>query len=98
MGPLIKILIGALLLIVPLALYAYDFVTPGPVIQVWKVQLNPLASLWTLIQGGIPPFVMLIGLFVVWLELDEWRIEQELKREEEKAKEEKPQRRGKKKE
>jgi len=82
----LKILIGVILLVAPLALYAYDFVTPGPVIQVWRLQLNPLASLWTVIQGSIPPLIALIGLFVVWLELDEWRIEKELRAEEEKEK------------
>jgi hypothetical protein len=37
----------------------------------------------------LPPFLMLIGLFIVWLELDEWRIEKELKAEEKKRKKKK---------
>ncbi len=82
----VKILIGVALLVAPLALYAYDFITPGPMIQILGIQLSPLASLWTMIQGGAIPLVALIGLFVVWLELDELRIEKELKAEEEKEK------------
>ena len=32
----------------------------------------------TVVNGAIPPLIFLIGLFVVWLELDELRIESEL--------------------
>ncbi len=35
-------------------------------------------DLITIINGGLPPLIFLIGLFVVWLELDELRIEKEL--------------------
>ena len=50
------------------------------------------------LTGVIPPFLILLGLFVVWLEMDEMKAEKELKREEEKAKkaEEKPKPRKKK--
>ena len=74
---ILKLLIGVLLLVVPLGLYAYEIMGGeiGAGIYLWK-------SLWTVIQGTIPPFIMLIGLFVVWLELDEWRIEKELRIEE----------------
>ena len=84
MHPLGKMLIGIILLLVPLGLYAYEY-TVGSV----HPRLNLLSSLWTVIQGIIPPFLMLIGLFVIWLELDEWRIEKELKAEEEKEKKKK---------
>ena len=36
------------------------------------------------LTGVIPPFLILIGLFVVWLELDEIKAEKELKAEEKK--------------
>lgn len=92
MHPLIKVLIGLVLLVAPLALYAYDFMKVSP-IQITllgkTIKLTPLASLWTVLQGSVPPFVALIGLFIVWLELDEWRIEKELKKEEMKEKKEK---------
>lgn len=85
MNTLIKLLVGVLLLVIPLGMYAYEFMNgmkgvPLPfklgTVKLWE-------SLVTLLVGSIPPFVMLIGLFVVWLELDEWRIEKELKKEEE---------------
>lgn len=40
----------------------------------------------TVVNGALPPIVFLIGVFVVWLELDEIRIERELATEEKKAK------------
>ncbi|MFH8080393.1 MAG: hypothetical protein QXO84_00730 [Candidatus Aenigmatarchaeota archaeon] len=92
MNTWVKILIGLLLLGLPLALYAYDLMTAGPVIEFnilgRKIQLSPLRSLLIVIEGTVPPFIALIGLFIVWLELDELRIERELKAEEEKEKEE----------
>ena len=90
MGPLIKLLVGVVLLVVPLALYAYDFMTPGAVLSVTLVgktiRLKMLESLSIVLQGTIPLFVALVGLFIIWLELDEWKIEKELKTEEEKSK------------
>jgi len=91
--PLVKVLIGLVLLVLPLALYIYDFVNTGAVVDISllgkNLELRPLSSLWTVLQGSIPPLVALIGLFIVWLELDEWRIERELKAEEEKEKKKK---------
>lgn len=42
-----------------------------------------------LLNGGLPPLVILIGIFIVWLEWDEWKIERELAAEEKKAKKKK---------
>ncbi len=90
---LVKVLIGLVLLVLPLVLYVYDFVNEGPVVNMSvagkNLELTPLRSLWTVLQGTVPPFMALIGLFIVWLELDEWRIERELKAEEEKEKKKK---------
>ncbi|NCN38773.1 MAG: hypothetical protein COY38_03695 [Candidatus Aenigmarchaeota archaeon CG_4_10_14_0_8_um_filter_37_24] len=89
MGAMIKLLIGVVLLVVPLGMYAYEIMNGVgnginiPVIGTVKLW----QSLVTLLVGSIPPLVMLIGLFVVWLELDEWRIEKELKKEEPKEEE-----------
>ncbi|MEM5799075.1 MAG: hypothetical protein QXZ43_00170 [Candidatus Aenigmatarchaeota archaeon] len=92
MNPWLKIVLGLVLLGVPLALYAYDLMTPGPVIEFQllgrTIQLSPVRAFLTVIEGTIPPFIALIGLFIVWLELDELRIERELKQEEEKEEEE----------
>lgn len=43
-------------------------------------------DLKVLLNGGIPVAAFLIGLFIVWLEMDELRIEKELKTEEKKKK------------
>jgi hypothetical protein len=39
----------------------------------------------TVVMGVVPALIFLIGLFIVWLELDEIKIERELKKEEEKV-------------
>jgi len=87
MNPWLKIVLGLVLLGVPLALYAYDLMTPGPIVEFQvlgrKLQLSPIRAFLTVLEGTIPPFIALIGLFIVWLELDELRIERELKQEEE---------------
>jgi len=97
MNPWLKIVLGLILLGAPLALYAYDLMTPGPVVELKllgrSVQLSPVRAFLTVLEGTIPPFIALIGLFIVWLELDELRIERELKQEE--TEEEKPKRKKK---
>jgi cytochrome c-type biogenesis protein CcmH/NrfF len=55
-------------------------------IQLYGVNLPLLSSLKTILLGIVPPFLIVIGLFIIWLELDEWKIEKELKAEEEKEK------------
>jgi hypothetical protein len=70
MHPLAKILIGVLVVVGSIA---------------WIVRFS-LVDLMTVLNGAIPPFVFLIGVFIIWLEFDEWRIERELRAEEEKAK------------
>ena len=84
MHPLGKMLIGIILLLLPLGLYAYEYTTGTKTIYGIRVPL--LSSLKTVLLGIIPPFLIIIGLFIIWLELDEWRIESELKAEEAKAK------------
>lgn len=86
MHPLTKLLIGVILLLVPLGLYAYEFMYGTYLFSGARYELHLLRSLWTVLQGTIPPFLIVIGLFIIWLELDEWRIEKELKAEEKKAK------------
>ncbi len=87
MHPLAKMLIGIILLLVPLGLYAYEYTT-GPK-TIYGIYVPLLSSLKTVLLGVIPPFLIVIGLFIIWLELDEWRIEKELKAEEEKEKKKK---------
>ena len=58
--------------------------------SVWVVLSYPewglLPAFITVIKGIAPALVFLLGLFIVWLELDELRIEKELATEERKAK------------
>jgi len=85
MHPAIKMLIGIIFLIVPLGLYAYEFMY-GEHFSILGINVYLLKSLWTVLQGIIPPFFIVIGVFIIWLELDEWKIEKELKTEEKKEK------------
>ena len=54
----------------------------------WAVLANPewglLPAFVTVLKGIVPVMVFLLGLFIVWLELDEMRIEKELASEERK--------------
>ena len=84
MHPLGKMLIGIILLIVPLGLYAYEYTTG--IKTIYGIRVPLLSSLKTVLLGIIPPFLIIIGLFIIWLELDEWRIEKELKAEERREK------------
>ena len=84
MHPLAKLLIGIILLLVPLGLYAYEYTTG--IKTIYGIRVPLLSSLKTVLLGVIPPFLIIIGLFIIWLELDEWRIEKELKAEEKKEK------------
>jgi len=83
----IKILIGLLLIIGSIA-----WIAKAPSCSVWlsKVGINippntALNDFLTVLNGAIPPLVCLLGIFIVWLEIDEWRIERELEKEERKA-------------
>lgn len=48
-----------------------------------------LADLVTLLNGAIPVIVFLLGIFIIWLELDELKIERELAKEEKKSRKKK---------
>ena len=68
MHPIIKIVIGIALM----------------VITIWWIasnQFGALSDLKTVLNGVIPIAIFLIGLFIFWLELDEIKIEKEIKKE-----------------
>ncbi len=67
---IIKILIGAILV-----MGSVWWVLQG---SVQYLQRDGVQDFLALLNGGLPPLVFLIGLFIVWLELDELRIEGEL--------------------
>lgn len=75
MHPIVKIIFGAILVIGSVTAVFYS---RGTAYDLWR-------SFKTVVMGIVPPFVFLIGLFVIWLELDELRIERELKAEERRA-------------
>jgi len=58
--------------------------------SVWAVLGYPewglLPAFIIVVKGIVPVLVFLLGLFIVWLELDELRIEKELASEERRAK------------
>lgn len=67
----VKVLIGLILIIIGLALFV----------------LSPTGIDWInnfviLVTGVIPIFLIIVGLFVVWLELDELKAQRELAKEE----------------
>lgn len=65
MHPIAKIVIGAILIV-------------G---SAWVVYKYTLDEFWLIVKGIVPPLVFIVGLFIVWLEYDELRIERELKQE-----------------
>lgn len=74
MHPIVKILIGAILLILSVA-YVYRNSGSG------IFGMGALDAFLVMINGLVPPFVALLGLFIVWLELDELKIQREIKAE-----------------
>jgi hypothetical protein len=87
MHPLAKALIGVLIVVA--ALYYIFAGIPG--------YLKPaLSDVLTVLNGAIPLFVILLGIFIAWLEWDEWKIERELAKEEKKLQAEKKKARRKK--
>jgi len=79
MGALFKLIIGAILMIA-----AVWWVIPGQGGSTILIKRNAINDLISLLNAGIPIGVFFIGLFVVWLELDEIKIEREIKSEEKK--------------
>jgi hypothetical protein len=63
--PIAKIVIGAILIV-------------G---SAWVVYKYTLDEFWLIVKGIVPPLVFIVGLFIVWLEYDELRIERDLKQE-----------------
>ncbi len=98
MNSALKLLAGLVFIAVGLGLLI-DSVIPilGTVgTSIGGYTINWFDNLIIVLTGVIPAFLILLGLFVVWLEMDEMKAEKELKKEEEKAKkEEKPARKKK---
>ncbi len=92
MHPIVKIFIGLLLMA---ASVWWVWQGPHPTSFLSIQPGTNLADFITVLNGAIPPFVFLLGVFIVWLEYDEWKIERELKAEEERERKRKARRRAK---
>ncbi|MEM5815296.1 MAG: hypothetical protein QXD89_02305 [Candidatus Aenigmatarchaeota archaeon] len=79
MHPLVKAMIGVLLVI---SAFLYIFIgIPG-------ISRPALRDVLIVLNGIIPLFILLLGILIVWLEWDEWKIERELAKEEKKLEKE----------
>jgi hypothetical protein len=85
MNAAVKILLGLILIAIGLGLFV-DSITPIVGTSGWFPG-DWLTNFLIVLTGFIPPFLILIGLFVVWLEIDEIKAEREIRAEEEKEKE-----------
>ena len=61
MHAIVKILFGAMLLI-------------GSIMYIYTNQFGAWRDFLTVVNGIVPPFVALVGLFIIWLELDELNV------------------------
>jgi hypothetical protein len=86
MNAAVKLLVGLVFIIIGLGLLVDSVI---PILGVkGTLGIDWFYHFYIVLTGIIPPFLILLGLFVVWLEIDEMKAEKELKREEEKAKKE----------
>ncbi len=86
MNAAIKLLVGLIFIAIGLGLFI-DSVYP--IIEtVETLGINWFNNFIIVLTGVIPAFLILLGLFVVWLEIDEMKAEKELKKEEKKSKKE----------
>ncbi len=77
MGPRGKMLVGAILAVVGIWWYV-----PGGPFNAAALSFSTLTNLQSLAvtaQGGLGLFLVIVGLFVVWIERDELRIRKEMK-------------------
>ncbi len=86
MHPTGKIIIGLILILIGLGLFV-DSVIPISG-GVGTFGIDWLANFLTVLTGVIPIFLILVGLFVVWLESDELKSRKELNQEPPKKEEE----------
>lgn len=73
MNTILKLLIGAILL-VGAVMYVYD-----DSLSMSLIGHSARQDFITVVNGTVPAFVGLIGLFIVWLELDELKVKREAK-------------------
>ncbi len=76
----LKILLGLFFIALGLGLFVYS-IMPNPITGVEWV-----TNFVIVLTGLIPAFLIIIGLFVVWLEIDELKVQKEIEEEEKKEK------------
>jgi len=82
MNAAVKLLVGLVFIVIGLFLLADSII---PILGiVGTLGINWFDNFIIVLTGIIPPFLILLGLFVVWLEIDDMKAEKELKREEQK--------------
>jgi hypothetical protein len=80
----VKVLLGLILIAIGLGLFVDSI---APILGTANYIPNDwLYNFLIVLTGFIPPFLILIGLFVVWLEIDEIKAEREIRAEEKKEK------------
>jgi hypothetical protein len=84
MNAALKILLGLILIAIGLGFFV-DSIMPIVGTSDWFPG-DWLTNFLVVLTGFIPPFLIIIGLFVVWLEIDEIKAEREIRAEEEKEK------------
>ncbi|HIQ49981.1 MAG TPA: hypothetical protein EYH56_02170 [Nanoarchaeota archaeon] len=85
-GPVVKLLIGVLLIIAGVFAILPEWIAKITVLQItsgfaWE-------AFKTVILGAIPPMLIFLGALIVWIEIEEIKIERMEKEIEEKEKEE----------
>jgi len=86
MNAALKLLIGLIFIVIGLGLLIDSVI---PIIGIaGTFGINWFNNFIIVLTGIVPAFLILLGLFVVWLEIDEMKAEKELKKEEKKAKNE----------
>ena len=78
MNAAIKIIVGLVLILVGLGLFVDELT---PIVSQYKgiPTIMWLTNFIIVVTGVIPIFLILVGLFVVWLEADELKASKELK-------------------
>ncbi len=71
MKPHYKILLGAFMILGGIWWYTQDFLARG---------LTHFESLEVLFTGGFGVFIIIIGIFIVWIETDELKVQKELEK------------------
>ena len=79
MHPAAKIVIGLILLVIGLVLFANGVIPGFSIAWLGTFWLNTFIAV---LQGIVPILLIILGLFIVWLEVDELKAQKELSKEE----------------